>query len=66
MEHLRTVEKLPILATRSGLQGYYFAASVADIERYEKELKNHALRELKTLSLIKADYFKQSQPTFTF
>lgn len=62
---LRDDKRLPILATKRDPQGYYLASSVAEVESYEFEIKSHALRELKTISQIKADYFGQSQQKLT-
>jgi predicted hotdog family 3-hydroxylacyl-ACP dehydratase len=61
VESLRVDQKLPVLATRKGSVGYYLCRSKEEFEAYAKEVRNHALRELTTIKMIRSDYFGQKQ-----
>lgn len=66
VENLRKDKNLPILATRSGKQGYFFCKSKAEFEAYEREVRNHAIKELTTIKEIKAAFFGTSQRELVF
>lgn len=66
VERLRKKNKLPILATRQGKQGYFFCRTKAEFDQYEKEIRNHALTELGTLAEIRMNFFGESQQRFEF
>lgn len=60
---LREKNHLPILATRSGKQGYYLCGSESDFDAYEKEIRAHSIRELSTLKNVRLNFFGTKQLT---
>lgn len=66
VDSFRREQHLPILATRSGKQGYFFCQSKAEFEDYEREVRNHALKELTTIKEIKSAFFGTSQKELVF
>ena len=58
---LREVDYLPILATRKGLQGYYICKTSAEFDAYEKEVRQHSIKELTTIKNIRQSFFGKMQ-----
>lgn len=66
IEKLRKVNRLPILATRKGDAGYYTCRTIKEFQDYKKEVRNHALRELATISEIEQSFFGTKQQELLF
>jgi hypothetical protein len=66
VEELRKTSKLPILATKRDARGYYLCRNAAEFESWAVEIRAHAVRELTTISEIKASFFGSKQPELLF